>query len=70
MWGHLAARCPRARRDRNVSPERGFDFVFSSRFGYNAEQWVAHLCGIGDMWGHLAARCPRDRNVSPEGEEK
>jgi hypothetical protein len=21
MWGHLAARCPQARRDRNVSPE-------------------------------------------------
>jgi hypothetical protein len=21
MWGHLAARCPQAQRDRNVSPE-------------------------------------------------
>ena len=67
MWGHLAARCPQ-------DPERtklsGFVFVFSSRFGYNAEQSEARLCGIGEIWGHLAARCPQDRNVSRKTEEK
>jgi putative endonuclease len=29
MWGHLAARCPQARRDRNVSPEHAASGLFT-----------------------------------------
>jgi hypothetical protein len=38
MWGHLAARCPQAQRDRNVSPERAAISLPLRRQGKDAAQ--------------------------------